>query len=53
MINSKVMIWAGNVAHVGRRSVHTVLVGKPEGKKLLGRPKRRWKDNIKMDFQEV
>jgi hypothetical protein len=33
--------------------VHRVLVGKPEGKRPLGRPKRRWEDNIKMDLQEV
>jgi hypothetical protein len=35
------------------RVVHRVLVGKPEGKRPLGRPRRRWEDNIKMDFQEV
>jgi hypothetical protein len=35
------------------RGVHMVLVGKPEGKKPLGRPRRRWEDNIKMDVQEV
>ena len=35
------------------RGVHTVLVGKPEGKSPLGRPRRRWEDNIKMDLQEV
>ena len=35
------------------RGVHRVLVGKPEGKRLLGRPRRRWEDNIKMDLQEV
>jgi len=35
------------------RGVHKVLVGKPEGKRLLGRPRRRWEDNIKMDVQEV
>ena len=35
------------------RSVHRVLVGKPEGKMPLGRPRRRWEDNIKMDLQEV
>ena len=35
------------------RSVYRVLVGKPEGKRPLGRPRRRWGDNIKMDFQEV
>ena len=36
-----------------RRGVHKVLVGKTEGKKPLGRPRRRWEDNIKMDLQEV
>jgi len=36
-----------------RRDLYRVLVGKPEGKKPLGRPRRRWKDNIKMDLQEV
>jgi hypothetical protein len=36
-----------------RRGVYRVLVGKSEGKRPLGRPRRRWKDNIKMDFQEV
>jgi hypothetical protein len=35
------------------RGVHRVLVGNPEGKSPLGRPRRRWEDNIKMDFQEV
>ena len=35
------------------RGVHRVLVGKPEGMTLLGRPRRRWEDNIKMDLQEV
>jgi hypothetical protein len=35
------------------RGMHRVLVGKPEGKRLLGRPRRRWEDNIKMDVQEV
>ena len=35
------------------RGVHRVLVGKPEGKGPLGRPRRRWEDNIKMDLQEV
>ena len=37
----------------GRRSEYRVLVGKPEGKKPLGRPRRRWEDNVKMDLQEV
>jgi hypothetical protein len=37
----------------GKRGVYTVLMGKPDGKKPLGRPRRRWEDNIKMDSQEV
>ena len=37
----------------GGRSVHRVLVGKPEGKETIGRPRRRWEDNINMDLQEV
>jgi len=45
------------VRHVARnrerRGVYRVLVGKPEGKRPLGRPRRRWEDNIKMDLQEV
>ena len=48
------MRWAGHVARMGEgRVVHRVLEGKPEGKRLLGRPRRRWEDNIKMDLQEV
>ena len=44
----------GNVARMGeRRGVYRVLVGKPEGKRPLGRPRRRWEDNIKMGLQEV
>ena len=46
--------WAGHVACIGeRRGVYKVLVGKPEGKRPLGRPRRRWEDNIKMNLQEV
>ena len=42
------------MAHMGEgRGVHRFLVGKPEGKRPLGRPRRRWEDNIKMDLQEV
>ena len=45
---------AGHVASVGdRRDVYRVLVGKPEGRSPLGRPRRRWEDNIKMDLQEL
>jgi len=48
------MRWARNVARVGeRRGVYRVLVGKSEGKRLLERPRRGWKDNITMDLQEV
>ena len=48
------MRWAGHVARMGEdRVVLRVLVGKPEGKRPLGRPRRRWEDNIKMDLQEV
>jgi hypothetical protein len=48
------MRWAGHVARIGEdRGVYRVLVGKPMGKRPLGRPRRRWEDNIKMDLQEV
>ena len=48
------MRWAGHVAFMGeRRDVYRVLMGKSEGKTPLGRPKRRWEDNIKMDIQEI
>jgi len=47
-------VWAGHVARMGEdRGVHRVLMGKPEGKRPFGRPRRRWEDNIKMDLQEV
>jgi hypothetical protein len=39
--------------HGGREDVYRVLVGRPEGKRLLGRPRRRWEDNIKMDLRET
>ena len=48
------MRWAGYVARMGEgRGMYRVLVGKPEGKRPLGRPSLRWEDNIKMDLQEV
>jgi hypothetical protein len=54
VVKSKRMRWAGHVARMGEDSgVHRVLVGKPEEKRPLGRPRHRWKDNIKMDLQEV
>ena len=53
-MKSRIMRWAGRVARLGeRRGVYRVLVGKPEGKRPLGRPRRRWEDNIKMDLQRV
>jgi len=54
VVKSRRMRWAGHVARMGEgRGVYRVLVGKPEGKRPLGRPRRRWEDNIKMDLQEV
>jgi hypothetical protein len=51
LIKSGRMRWVWHVARMGeRRGVYRVLVGKPEGKRPLGRPRRRWKDNIKMDL---
>jgi len=53
-VKSRRMRWEGHVARMGEgRGVHRFLVGKPEGKRPLGRPKRRWEDNIKMDLREV
>jgi transcription termination factor 2 len=54
VVKSRRMRWAGHVARMGEdRGVYRVLVGKPEEKRPLGRPRRRYKDNIKMDIQEV
>jgi len=48
------MRWVGHVARrEERKDVYRVLVGKPEGKRPLGRPRHRWEDNIKMNLQEV
>jgi len=48
------MRWVGHVARMAEgRGVHRVLVGKPEGKRPLGRPKCRWEDNIKIEIREV
>ena len=52
VIKSRRMRWAGHVARMGeRRGVYRVLMGRPEGKRQLGRPRHRWEDNIKMDLQ--
>jgi len=54
VVKSRRMRRAGHVAHMGEgRGVHRVLVEKPEGKRPLGRPRRRWEDSIRMDLQEV
>jgi len=54
VIKSRRMRLAWHVARMGEeRGVYRVLVGKPEGKRPLGRPRRRWVDNIRMDLQEV
>jgi hypothetical protein len=54
VIKSRRLRWAGHVAYMGeRRGAYRVLVGKPEGRRPLGRPRRRWEDNIKMDLLEV
>jgi hypothetical protein len=51
VIKSRRMRWAGHVARMGEgRSVDRVLVGRPKGKRPLGRPRRRWEDNIKLDL---
>jgi hypothetical protein len=48
------MRWAGHVVRTGEeRDEFRMLVGRPEGRRPLGRPRRRWEDNIKMDLQEV
>jgi hypothetical protein len=54
VVKSRRMRWAGHVARMGEdRVVHRVLVGKLEGRGSLGKPRRKWEDNIKMDLQEV
>jgi len=54
VIISRRMRWTWHVARMGEeRGVYRVLVGKPEGRRPLGRPRRRWVDNIRMDLQEV
>jgi hypothetical protein len=52
MIKSRMMRWAGHVAQLGeRRNAYRILVGKPEGRRPLGRPRRRWMDYIKIDLK--
>jgi hypothetical protein len=54
VIKPRRMRWAGHVARMGeKRGAYMILVGRPEGRRPLGRPRHRWDDNIKMDLQEV
>jgi hypothetical protein len=54
VIKSRRSRWAGYVAHMGEgRGVYGVLVGRPEGKGPVGRPRHRWEDNIEMDHKEI
>jgi hypothetical protein len=54
VIKSRRMRWAGHVARMGEgRCVYRVLVGRPEGKRPLGRPRRRWENNIKTDLKKI
>jgi hypothetical protein len=54
MMKSRRIRWVGYVARMGkRRNAYRILVGKPEGKRPLGRPRRRWVDNIKIDLREI
>jgi hypothetical protein len=53
-IKSRLMRWAGHVARIGEEiKLYKVLVGNPEGKRPLGRPRRRWEDGIRMDLGEI
>jgi hypothetical protein len=54
VIKSRRMRWTGHMARMGEgRGVYRILVGRPEGKRQLGRPRRRWEDNIKMILREI
>jgi hypothetical protein len=54
VIKARRMRWAGHVARMGKdRGAYNILVGKPEGKRPLGKPRRRWEDNIKMYLREI
>jgi hypothetical protein len=54
MVKSRRMRWAGHVAQIGnKRNAYRILVGKPEGKRPLGRPRCQWEDSIKIDLSEM
>jgi hypothetical protein len=53
VIKSRMIRWAGHAALGEKRNAYRILVGKPEGKRSLGRPRRRWVDNTELDLREV
>ena len=54
VIKSRILRWAGHVARIEEgKSAFKILTGKPTGKRHLGRPRRRWEDNIRMDLEEI
>jgi hypothetical protein len=54
VIKARRMRWAGHVARMGEvRRAYNILVGRPEGRRPLGRPRRRWEDNIKIDIRDI
>jgi hypothetical protein len=54
MLKSRGIRWAGDIAQMGeKRNAYRILMGKPEKKRLLGRPRCRWVDNIKIDLREI
>jgi hypothetical protein len=54
VIKARRMRWVGNVVRMGKvRGAYNILVGRPEGRRPLGRPRRRWEDNIKIDLTEI
>jgi hypothetical protein len=54
VITSKGMRWAGHISQMGEmRNAYSILIGKPEGKRPLGRARHRWEDNIRMDHREI
>jgi hypothetical protein len=54
LIKARRMRWAGHVARMGEvRGAYNILVGRPEGRRPIGRPRRRWEDNIEMDLAEI
>jgi hypothetical protein len=53
MSKSRRMRWAGHVVQIEAKNAYRILVGKPEGKRPLGRPRRMWVDNVKIDLREI